>query len=39
MSQKEYQNWRKVLTESIVSNVIDGVKIKLLERCQFKMNQ
>ena len=34
MSQKE-----KSLEEFIVSNIIDGIKIKLTERCQFKVNQ
>ena len=33
------QNYRKVLAESIVPNIIDEIKIKLIERCQFKMNQ
>ena len=34
--RKKYQIWRKVLTKFIVSNVIDGIKIKLIERCQVK---
>ena len=37
--REKYQNWRKLLTEFIVSNIIDGIKIKLIERCQFEMNQ
>ena len=39
MLQKENQNWRKVLTKFFVPNVIDRIKIKLIERCHFKVNQ
>ena len=37
--RKKNQNWRQVLIEFIVSNIIDGIKIKLIEMYQFKVNQ
>ena len=37
--RKKNQNWRKIFTTFIVSNVIDGIKIKLIERCQLKVNR
>ena len=42
MSRKEKSKLKKgidKMTKFIVSNVIDGLKIKLVERCQFKVNQ
>ena len=37
--RKENQNCRKLLTEFIVLIIIDGIKIKLIRRFQFKVNE
>ena len=39
VSQKKNQNWRKVLTKFIVSNIIDGINIELIESDQLKVKQ
>ena len=37
--RKKNQNWRKISTELIMLNILDGMKMKLMERCQFGVNE
>ena len=38
-NRKKNQNRRKISTEFILSKIIDGIKIKLIEKLQFKVNK
>ena len=36
--RKKNHNWRKVLTELITFYILDRIKIRLMERCQYRVD-